>query len=85
MESLKDRWVAALQSDDYVQSRGRLRREPGDGPPVCCLGVLCDVYIPDGGNDHYSGYREWSDFAPDISCPLVLQATAATPITGSST
>lgn len=36
---LRDRWVRALRSGDYKQTKGRLRTESG----FCCLGVLCDL------------------------------------------
>ena len=39
-EEIKDKWVAALESGDYKQTRGVLRR----GDSYCCLGVLCDLY-----------------------------------------
>ena len=54
--ALRDRWVEALRSGKYEQTRGTLRRNKeqelaGMEPtPVgfCCLGVLCDVINPDG-------------------------------------
>ena len=44
---VKKRWVAALRSGDYTQGKGALRR--GDG--FCCLGVLCDVYRIEKGEE----------------------------------
>ena len=38
-KELKERWVAALRSGDYVQSQGCLQDEYG----WCCLGVLCNI------------------------------------------
>lgn len=47
--SLRDQWVAALRSGKYVQGRGALRHQGHDGVDTyCCLGVLCDVAIPNG-------------------------------------
>lgn len=40
--ALRDRWVAALRSGQYPQSKGSLRTHTG----YCCLGVLCDVVDP---------------------------------------
>ncbi len=37
--NLKAKWVEALRSGKYQQTKGRLR---GDGG-FCCLGVLCDI------------------------------------------
>ena len=35
----QERWVTALESGDYKQTRGRLRDDNG----FCCIGVACDV------------------------------------------
>jgi hypothetical protein len=37
---IKQKWVSALRSGDYQQTKGRLRKED----KFCCLGVLCDLY-----------------------------------------
>jgi hypothetical protein len=37
---IKQKWVSALRSSDYQQTKGRLRKED----KFCCLGVLCDLY-----------------------------------------
>jgi len=37
---IKQKWVDALRSGDYQQTKGRLHNEYG----FCCLGVLCDLY-----------------------------------------
>lgn len=37
---IKAKWVAALRSGDYSQTRRNLRNTEG----FCVLGVLCDVY-----------------------------------------
>ena len=46
------RWVEALRSGEYAQTKGRLQRVvPGDhGEPegFCCLGVLCELAVADG-------------------------------------
>lgn len=44
-ECVKDKWVAALKSGKYKQGRGQLNGENG----YCCLGVLCEVFIAEGG------------------------------------
>lgn len=38
--AIKQKWVTALRSGDYLQARGALRKGK-DG--YCCLGVLCRV------------------------------------------
>lgn len=52
---VKKKWVNALRSGDYHQGRGRLRkrRNPESTKDrnldlFCCLGVLCDLYDPEG-------------------------------------
>lgn len=40
---IKAKWVAALTSGEYEQTRNYLRRV-GNG--YCCLGVLCEVVDP---------------------------------------
>lgn len=37
---LKDKWVTALRSGQYVQGVGELKTKDGK---YCCLGVLCEV------------------------------------------
>lgn len=40
-------WIAALRSGKYKQGKGSLK----EGNKYCCLGVLCDLAIKDGGGD----------------------------------
>lgn len=51
------KWVAALRSGEYEQTKGALRRDGGDSGRVgyCCLGVACDV----------SGLGEWVQASED--------------------
>jgi hypothetical protein len=37
---IKTKWLAALRSGEYSQTRANLRDSEG----FCCLGVLCDIY-----------------------------------------
>ncbi len=39
-QEIKARWVSALRSGEYKQSRGKLKSIDG----FCVLGVLCDLY-----------------------------------------
>lgn len=48
---VKTRWVSALRSGGYTQTRGALQRvRGGENRPVgfCCLGVLCDLAVQEG-------------------------------------
>ena len=38
-KEIKEQWVKALRSGDYVQGTGHLRLDNS----FCCLGVLCDL------------------------------------------
>lgn len=52
------KWVAALRSDEYQQTQGRLY-DDGARPPTpeghCCLGVGCDLYAKETGNGEWGG------------------------------
>lgn len=37
---VKEKWIAALRSNEYKQTQGYLHTHDG----YCCLGVLCDLY-----------------------------------------
>ena len=42
-EDIKIKWLAALRSGEYQQTKEALRAEGS----FCCLGVLCDIVEPD--------------------------------------
>ena len=44
-QEIKKLWLEALRSGDYKQARGTLRRQYGDNPHHCCLGVLCEIVV----------------------------------------
>jgi hypothetical protein len=44
-KEVQEKWVAALRSGEYKQTREILRDEEG----FCCLGVLTDLYIQENG------------------------------------
>lgn len=52
---IKARWVTALRSGEYQQTKNNLR----DAKGFCCLGVLCDLYAKehriDGWDTHTLG------------------------------
>jgi hypothetical protein len=49
--ALRKKWIAALESGKYKQTRGQLRCTSGKRQSYCCLGVLCDIVNPDGWVD----------------------------------
>lgn len=58
-KELRDKWVAALRSGEYPQTRGALRRvAPYENrlAGYCCLGVLCDVIHPGGWGSEADPY-----------------------------
>lgn len=43
-KKIKDKWLAALKSGDYIQGTGRFKIETEQGViKHCCLGVLCEA------------------------------------------
>jgi hypothetical protein len=71
------RWVAALRSGEYKQTRGKLRRTDS----FCCLGVLCDVYRKDVGGSWVDreahAYFAATDFDASPFCaPLSVERWA---------
>jgi len=51
MNDNAEKWIAALRSGKFKQTRGFLRRED----KFCCLGVACEVYRRE------TGLGEWSE------------------------
>jgi hypothetical protein len=65
---IKQKWVEALRSGDYKQTKGMLRRTTPE-QSYCCLGVLTDLYIKEnnGNWNNYAGktslthsVKEWA-------------------------
>lgn len=52
-KELKDKWVAALRGNDYVQGQGALRT--GDNR-YCCLGVLCELAGYEAFQNEFDSY-----------------------------
>ena len=53
MNENAEKWVAALRSGDYDQTKSFLRDDKG----FCCLGVACDLYRKDTGDGKWK--RKW--------------------------
>lgn len=61
---LRAKWVEALRSGKYNQTRSCLKNLDGH----CCLGVLCDVVNPKGwlkGAGHEQGIGSMQNLMPD--------------------
>lgn len=43
-ETIKERWVSALRSKKFPQTKEHLKDNNG----FCCLGVLCEIAVEDG-------------------------------------
>lgn len=46
-QEIKAKWVTALRSGEYIQTKGALHDYAG----FCCLGVLCDLYRKENGGE----------------------------------
>lgn len=74
---IKEKWVSALRSDEYVQGIGQLHACGN----FCCLGVLCDLHAKETGGKWDTGlYLGEVCFLPiavvdwaglDLVCPAV--------------
>lgn len=47
LKDLKQKWLNALRSGEYLQGRGSLSSDNRH----CCLGVLCDIIDPSGWSE----------------------------------
>jgi hypothetical protein len=56
-QQIKEKWVAALRSGDYMQGTHQLRTTDDR---YCCLGVLCDINAKETGQ----GWDIEADKAP---------------------
>ena len=69
------KWVDALRSGKYAQTKGRLRELDTDGEPVyCCLGVACELHRLTGKGGKWrgeqfvmKGYEEDSELPAEVS------------------
>lgn len=56
-ETIKERWLSALRSNKFPQTKEHLKDNNG----FCCLGVLCEIAVEDGV------------IAPPIKDPVTLE------------
>lgn len=67
-QQIKEKWMNALRSGEYSQTRGALRTTEG----FCCLGVLCDLYSKETGT-------EWGEYQKDFANSSFLGELATFP------
>ena len=50
VKDVMNKWIEALESGDYAQTRGALGVDGLEGgkPSFCCLGVLCELAVQEG-------------------------------------
>lgn len=77
-EDVKKKWVAALRSGEYAQTRNYLAvtevvKDSLIKPGFCCLGVLCEVAIENGVplevdtiNSKSFGYKEYDEMSGNL-------------------
>lgn len=69
-QEIKTKWLEALRSGRYTQTKGVLRNSEG----YCCIGVLCDIVDPDkwlGADEETT--RAWGDELTYGNLPLKIQ------------
>jgi hypothetical protein len=54
---VKTQWIDALNSGEYQQTKKQLF----DGDKFCCLGVLCDLYSKEHGEEWDYRYSDFED------------------------
>lgn len=64
-KKIADKWIAALRSGKYTQGKKTLKTANGD---MCCLGVLCDVYNPNGWSSKVEEFSPTSDTIVQFNC-----------------
>jgi len=55
-------WVNALRSKEYKQTKHSLRTT---SDTYCCLGVLCDLYAKDSGNNLWQENSPYTNYTFD--------------------
>ena len=70
-QDIKEMWNAALLSEEYRQTRGKLRKLGTN--QFCCLGVLCDVLGAEWVVEKGKAYDEDADktIELDLPCPML--------------
>ena len=72
------KWVDALRSGKYTQTRGALRSDEGNNPKFCCLGVACDLYAQEVGGSwgpmEQRGYVKFTDPEDNVASDFLTPA-----------
>lgn len=71
-KQIKQRWIDALRSGNYKQGKFWLRRGDKCESSFCCLGVLCDIYNQDTGNNW--SFPEDPEYIDDGEEPSACEA-----------
>jgi hypothetical protein len=66
--AIKKKWIAALRSGEYAQTRWHLRDDRG----YCCLGVLCDLHAK-------ANKQSWSSSFKGTGAEMYLGQMAVLP------
>jgi hypothetical protein len=62
-QEIKDKWVAALRSEEYEQGKHHLKNDD----KFCCLGVLCDIHSKETGTEWVKhNYLKHGAYLPKI-------------------
>lgn len=68
-KELKDKWVAALRSGEYKQTKGKFHDTTRETGGYCCLGVLCEVAKPEEWDGRRLSYKnDFGDTCYDTEC-----------------
>lgn len=76
-QDIKQKWITALNSDEYSQGRNSLRqisRHDDHGNDYCCLGVLTELYRKETGRGNWVRVGHTSRFVEgddENSCELI--------------
>jgi hypothetical protein len=73
---IKEEWIAALESGDYLQTQQNLMDDRG----YCCLGVLCKIVADKKGKKVYDYQDEDGQELPDFTLINSVAQTRLEPL-----
>jgi hypothetical protein len=84
---LKAKWIAALRSDDYKQTKGVLCSTKNGERAFCCLGVLTDILIKENqlsltwnfNSEYFATASNANDSAAIALHPSIRKITGLSP------
>ena len=71
-----EKWIEALRSGKYQQTRTVLRESFQREPQYCCLGVLCELYAAEKGIEWRKGTSADSILGADSRLPEAVKQWA---------